>query len=84
LNFLLLSQLGYSAILPKLGTGGPGGRLAATAGPEKKIQAICNGNPPPFTMQGLETATKKPRAQEQWEAMKRTMRRAMETMQTAA
>jgi hypothetical protein len=40
-----------------LGTGS-GGRLAATAGPEKKIQAICNGNPPPFTMQGLETATK--------------------------
>jgi hypothetical protein len=80
LNFLLLSQLGYSA---KIGHGGRG-RLAATAGPEKKIQAICNGNPPPFTMQGLETATKKPRAQEQWEAMKRTMRRAMETMQTAA
>jgi hypothetical protein len=35
-------------------------------------------------MQGFEMAKKKPLAQEQWKTMKRTMRRAMETMRIGA
>ena len=48
--------------------------------PTAKIQSIYNGNLPPITMQRLERETKKPPAQEQWETMKRTMRKTMETM----
>src|SRR6202043_2061573 len=34
----------------------------------------------PITMQGLATAGEKPRCQEQWRAMEKTIRRAMETV----
>jgi hypothetical protein len=43
-----------------------------------KIQSICNGKLPPIAMQRLERARKKPPAREQWETMKRTMRKTME------
>ena len=43
---------------------------------QQKIQAICNGNATPFTMQGLERARKKPPAQEQWLAMKKNNARS--------
>jgi hypothetical protein len=40
-------------------------------GPSEKIQAICNGKPTPFAMQGIETTREKSPAQEQWVAMKK-------------
>jgi hypothetical protein len=46
----------------------------------RKIQSICNGKLTPITMQAIARAREKPPAQEQWRAMEKTMRRAMETM----
>jgi hypothetical protein len=37
-------------------------------------------NATPITMQGLARATEKPPAQKQWQAMEKTMRRAIETV----
>jgi hypothetical protein len=51
----------------------PIGRFRSTTR-AKKIQAICNGKSTPFTMQGLAMTREKPPAQEQWEAMEKTMR----------
>ena len=54
------------------------GALAGRA--SEKIQSICNGKLMPITMQGLARAKEKPRRQEQWQAMEKTMRGAMETI----
>src|SRR5262249_17834519 len=43
-----------------------------------KIQLICNGKCAPITMQSFARALEKPPAQEQWQAMKKTMRGTIE------
>src|SRR5262249_48409649 len=42
-----------------------------------KIQSICNGKCAPITMQDFAQASENPRAQEQWQAMEKTMRRTI-------
>jgi hypothetical protein len=58
-------------------------RDSAVQGPPDKIQSICNGNGTASAMQGIEKARKNLPAQEQWEAMAKAMRRAMETAKSA-
>src|ERR1700693_3162640 len=56
----------------------PIGQSARPNGP-RKIQSICNGKLTPITMQVLARTGETPPAQEQWQAMEKTMRRTMET-----
>jgi hypothetical protein len=56
-------------------------RLDPSAGKNfRKIQSICNGKCASITIQGLATAREKPPAQKQWQAMEKTMRRAIGTV----
>src|ERR1700676_5507927 len=49
-----------------------------------KYNRSAMGNATGITMQGLATAREKPRCQEQWRAMEKTMHRAMKTVGNSA
>src|ERR1700759_3773978 len=70
----------FGALRPRVKPHAPGrprARLRHPMGDGKcfgQIQSIYNGDPAPITRQRLAGATEKPRAQEQWKTMERTMR----------